>query len=153
MKATVLMALTILGVVLLLSACNQKGKVTGASPEEATAGVTGKEYVEVLVFHGTKQCETCEAIKKNTKEVVDEKFADPAKAGKVVFRIVDFSRPENEPLAEKYEIAWTSVVLVKHESDGKEQVKNIGKFAVENARANTELYRRRLEEEIKTFLN
>lgn len=108
--------------------------------------------VEVLIFHGVKQCETCEAIKKNTKEVVAEKFGEQVSSGNLSFRIVDFSKPENKAIAEKYEIAWTSVVLVKHGGDDQEQVNNISRFAIENARKNTELYRVKLEEEINKLL-
>lgn len=109
--------------------------------------------VEVIVFHGVKQCQTCEAIKKNTKEVVESQFKNPGKDKKVVYKVVDFSKPENKKLAEKYEIAWTSVVLVKHAPDGKEVVNNISKFAIENARTNTEVYRKQLADDITKLLN
>lgn len=141
----------------VLSACGQKAKtdakVTNAETDPSQEVVLdGKKYVEVLVFHGVKQCETCLAIKKHTQEIVDEKFAARTASHPVIFRIVDFSKPENTGLADKYEIAWTSVVLVKHDADGKEQVNNIGRFAIENALDNTDLYRRKLEEEINKLL-
>lgn len=112
-----------------------------------------KVKVEVLVFHGVKQCETCEAIKKNTREVVEEKFANPADGKEVVFRIVDFSKPENKEIAEKYEIAWTSVLLVKKDADGQETVENISNFAIKNARTNTEEYRKGLADTITKMLD
>ena len=31
-----------------------------------------KPAVEVVVFHGVKQCQTCQAIKKNSQEVAEE---------------------------------------------------------------------------------
>lgn len=117
------------------------------------AEVKEPETVEVLVFHGVKQCETCQAIKKNTKEVVEQNFNSGADQGKVTFRIVDFSQPENKAIAEKYEIAWTSVVLIKHTADGKEEVKNISKMAIENARTNTPVYREKLSDEIKALID
>lgn len=130
-----------------------ESKTTDQSQIVAENNVNRKELVEVLIFHGVKQCETCEAIKKNTKEVVDQKFQNQVKNNEVVFKIIDFSKPENKEIAEKYEIAWTSVVLVKHTTDGKEVVENISKFAIENARTNTDEYKKVLAEDIYKLLN
>lgn len=76
-----------------------------------------KPAVEVVVFHGVKQCQTCQAIKKNSQEVAEELAAD----GKnVSYRVVDFSKPEGKDEAKKYEIAWTSLLLIRHDAGDKE---------------------------------
>lgn len=111
-----------------------------------------KNLVEVIVFHGVKQCETCQAIKKNTKEVIDEQFAQEVKDGKVSFRIVDFSLDENKALAEKYQIAWTSLVIITHDEMGNESVNNMSKYAIGNARSNTPEFRTKFAEAVKTAL-
>ena len=104
-----------------------------------------KPAVEVVVFHGVKQCQTCQAIKKNSQEVAEELAAD----GKnVSYRVVDFSKPEGKDEAKKYEIAWTSLLLIRHDAGDKETVRNISKFAIENARTNTEKFRKQLAEDI-----
>ena len=69
-----------------------------------------KPAVEVVVFHGVKQCQTCQAIKKNSQEVAEELAGD------------------------------------------KETVRNISKFAIENARTNTEKFRKQLAEDIGKLL-
>ena len=100
-----------------------------------------KPAVEVVVFHGVKQCQTCQAIK--------ELAAD----GKnVSYRVVDFSKPEGKDEAKKYEIAWTSLLLIRHDAGDKETVRNISKFAIENARTNTEKFRKQLAEDIGKLL-
>lgn len=109
--------------------------------------------VEVIVFHGVKQCQTCQAIKKNSQWVVDTEFKNPGKGKKVVYKVIDFSKKENKKLAQKYEIAWTSLVLVKHAPDGKEVVKNLSEFAIENARTNTEVFKKQLAADIAQLLN
>lgn len=114
----------------------------------ADAEVKGEApKVEVLVFHGVRQCETCKAIKKNTDEVVREmKNAD------VVYRVVDFSQEPGKAEAEKYKVAWTSLLLVKHGADGQETVNNLSQFAIKNARTNTGEFRRQLVEYIEELL-
>lgn len=103
--------------------------------------------VEVIVFHGVKQCETCKAIKKNSEEVVKG-----MKNARVTYRVVDFSKDENKAEAEKYQIAWTSLVLVRHNANGTETVNNISKYAIQNARTNTAEFRKQLAVEIKKLL-
>lgn len=108
--------------------------------------------VEVVVFHGVKQCQTCQAIKKNAQEVATEVAKTLGVGKKVVYKVVDFSKPENKKLAEKYQIAWTSLLLIKHGADGKETIKNLSEYAIENARTNTEAFRKTLSEDIRTLL-
>lgn len=118
----------------------------------ATTQAANKEtLVEVIVFHGVKQCETCKAIKKNSQDVVTAQFQNQGKGKKVVYRVIDFSKPENKQIAEKYQIAWTSLVLVKHQN-GKETVNNISQFAIKNARTNTAVFKKQLAKDIKKML-
>ena len=96
-----------------------------------------KPAVEVVVFHGVKQCQTCQAA---------------ADGKNVSYRVVDFSKPEGKDEAKKYEIAWTSLLLIRHDAGDKETVRNISKFAIENARTNTEKFRKQLAEDIGKLL-
>lgn len=117
-----------------------------------TASAASKETtVEVIVFHGVKQCETCKAIKKNSQEVVESQFKNLRNGKRVVYRVVDFSKPEGKDLAKKYEIAWTSLVLIKHVGD-KETVNNMSQYAIKNARTNTAEFRKGLAKAIKKML-
>ena len=70
----------------------------------------------------------------------------------VSYRVVDFSKPEGKDEAKKYEIAWTSLLLIRHDAGDKEPVRNISKFAIENARTNTEKFRKQLAEDIGKLL-
>lgn len=138
MRTLRIFMLSFLAVLLCGVVCNAKNK-------------TGNT-VEVVVFHGVKQCETCKAIKKNSQEVVEQYFKKPGKGNKVVYKVIDFSQDANKAIAEKYQIAWTSLVLIKHDAQGKETVNNISKFAIKNARTNTAEFRKQLVIEIKKLL-
>ena len=48
--------------------------------------------------------------------------------------------------------AWTSLLLIRHDAGDKETVRNISKFAIENARTNTEKFRKQLAEDIGKLL-
>lgn len=117
---------------LLLVACggNTRKESSVADAQEEIAVSDG---VEVLYFHGKQRCATCIAIEKGTQEVMEKDLADAVRKGEVKFRTIDISREENEAVAEKYEVTWSSLFVVKHK-DGVEAVENLTEFAFGNAR-------------------
>lgn len=80
--------------------------------------------IEVLYFHGPQRCKTCVALEKVAKETVAATFAKQVKAGTVVFREIDLSTKEGEKLADKYEIAWSSLIIVQTKN-GKQKYVNL----------------------------
>ena len=112
---------------------------------------TPKDGVDVLYFHGKQRCATCQAIEKETKALIDSQFADAVKSGKVRFRVVDITKSENEALADKYEITWSSLVIVKY-NNGKETSENLTQFAFANARSNPAQFKKELAAKINQML-
>lgn len=110
-----------------------------------------KDGVEVLYFHGKQRCATCVAIERETKAVVDGQFADAVESGALDMRVIDITKPENEAIADKYEITWSSLVVVKREG-GEEQAENLTKFAFANARSKPEVFRSELAAKISGWL-
>lgn len=110
-----------------------------------------KDVVEVLYFHGKQRCATCMAIEKNTKELMESTFAENLKNGKLVFKSVDIT--QEETLADKYEVSWSSLIIVDYDKNGKEDATNLTKFAFSNARTNPENFKKGVVEQINTMLN
>ena len=125
MKKVMLMMAMCLG----MFACGN----SNAKSNKATGEQTQKDRVEVLYFHGKQRCATCMAIEKNAKEAVEAQFADQLKNGTVVFKSIDISKAENEKIAEKYEVTWSSL-FVNGWKDGIENVNNMSEFSFSNAR-------------------
>ena len=102
---------------LLLVACggNTRKESSVADAQEEVAVSDG---VEVLYFHGKQRCATCIAIEKGTQEVMEKDLADAVRKGEVKFRTIDISREENEAVAEKYEVTWSSLFVVKQREFG-----------------------------------
>lgn len=90
--------LVLLSAAALLCACGGNSGRTSATEK------IDSDCVQVLYFHGKQRCKTCNAIERLTKEVVDSIRSD-----KVVMRVIDIT--ENEALADKYEVTWSSLVL------------------------------------------
>ena len=107
--------------------------------------------MEVLYFHGKQRCATCIAIEKNTKDLIDSTFAERLNNGELVFKSVDITK--EEALADKYEVSWSSLIIVDYDKSGKEEVTNLTEFAFGNARTNSDKFKNGVAEQINTMLN
>lgn len=135
-----------------LAACggNSAKKSDTAKVEQAQSQET-KDRVEILYFHGKQRCATCMAIEKNAKEAIEMQFADELKKGTVVFKTIDISKPENEKIAEKYEVTWSSLFISKWK-DGKETYENLTEYAFANARKAPDTFKTGVIEKVKVSL-
>ena len=135
---------------LLLVACggNTRKESSVADAQEEVAVSDG---VEVLYFHGKQRCATCIAIEKGTQEVMEKDLADAVRKGEVKFRTIDISREENEAVAEKYEVTWSSLFVEKHK-DGVEAVENLTEFAFGNARKSPEVFKAGVMKTVREML-
>jgi hypothetical protein len=75
------------------------------------------EQIIVYYMHQTFRCVTCNKIEAMTEDLVKTEFAGAMQSGRLQFRRADFQ--EDEALARRYNVASSSVVVVK-ERDGKD---------------------------------
>lgn len=135
-----------------LTACgNNDAKKNDTVKVEQTQSQEVNNRVEILYFHGKQRCATCMAIEKNAKEVIEAQFAEEIKNGTVVFKAIDISKPENEKIAEKYEVTWSSLFISKW-IDGKETYENLTEYAFANARENPDAFKSEINSKIRTAL-
>lgn len=142
----------ILTVCIGLTACGGNGaKKSDAAKAEQAQQQEAKDRVEILYFHGRQRCATCVAIEKNVKEAVEMQFADELKNRTVVFLTIDISKTENEKIAEKYEVTWSSL-LISSWKDGKETYENLTEYAFANARTAPDTFKNGVIEKINKWL-
>lgn len=67
--------------------------------------------IEVIDFHSTHRCMTCNAIEANTKFTLEEYFADELESGKITFQSINIDEKENYAMAEKFQASGTSLFL------------------------------------------
>lgn len=115
------------------------------------SSLKAQSEVEVLYFHGKQRCATCMAIEKNARNAVNTQLASELKNGKVVFKTIDISQKENQKLAEKYQVTWSSLFVVGH-NGGKETAKNLTPFAFKQARKDPEGFKKGLVQIVKDLL-
>lgn len=128
-------------------------KVNTGNGEVVQSGhnATVRDHVEVLYFHGKQRCATCKAIENNVEAVMKANFADQERNGDVVFKVIDISKEENKEIAERYEVTWSSLFIVKCK-DGEEVSVNMTKFAFENARKASDVFKNGIVKTVNEML-
>jgi len=113
---------TILVSFLIFSSCNaQDESNTSASNQNASK-------IEVLDFHSTHRCMTCNAIEANTKYTLQTYFAKEVADGKITFRLINVDEEANEAIAEKFE-AFGTALFINVIVNGKETQIELTDFA------------------------
>lgn len=92
---------------------------------------TTPEKIEVFLFHRTVRCSTCIAIGKLSERTVQEKFAEEAKSGIIVFKEINIDLPENKPLAEKFQAGGSALYIntIRNGLDNIEQDTKVWRLA------------------------
>ena len=80
-----------------------------------------------------------------------ENLSEQVKKGEVVFKVIDISKKENEKIAEKYEVTWSSLFVVGYKN-GQEPAENMTQFAFGNARKSPEVFKEGLVKTINDML-
>ena len=129
-------------IVFLISSCGQTSNKETASQADAQNEAEAK--VMVYYFHGKQRCPTCIAIQKITEDV----YVNSLSVNKdIKFREVDISLKENEALAEKYEIVWSSLVLASENEH-----KNLTEYAFGLAMNNPDILKELIISETNALL-
>jgi hypothetical protein len=103
----------------------------GKAQTEKTLNEKVANKIEVIDFHSTHRCMTCNAIESSTKFTLDTYFKDEVESNKITFQVVNVDEEENLKIAEKFEATGTALFLnvVK---DGKEEQIDLTEFAFMN---------------------
>ncbi|QIK54871.1 hypothetical protein G7051_11175 [Dysgonomonas sp. HDW5B] len=113
MKKTLLLSLF----ALLLISCGggkteNKQETAEATTPEQTVATADASNVNVYYFHGKQRCKTCLAIEDVTKKAIADNYKDNQK---VKFVEINIDEDKNKDIVEKYEIAFSSLLIVKGE--------------------------------------
>lgn len=136
----------ILVAALCFVACGNDSSKSTQNTESTAAVETiqqpAADKVSVLYFHGKQRCITCRAIEKCAREVVAG--MNPAQ---VEMRVIDISDDANSEIVEKYEVAWSSLILERGE-----QSIDLTEMAFRYAKNNPEEFNTLLKGEITKML-
>jgi hypothetical protein len=98
------------------------GKATGAekTPPPATADKGTDVQVIAYYFHGAIRCETCLKIEKQAREAIERRFPVEIAEKRLVFKPVNYEKPENAHFLKDYKLPCPSLVVVRQKG-GKDE--------------------------------
>jgi len=111
------------------------------------------DKIEVIDFHSTHRCITCNAIEMHTRYTLKKYFADELKSGKITFQVINVDKEKNYKLAEKFEASGTSLFL-NVIAKGKETKIDLTQFAFMKGREKDIFMtglKEKIEKELKTL--
>jgi len=110
------------GAVLLVFVIGNALISAAAKPSDtAVQPVAGAERVDVVYFHRTERCASCQWAGDTTQKTVEANFQAELASGRVTFREIDVQKPENSALTRQYRAAGSSLFL-NYVKDGRDHI-------------------------------
>ncbi|MDD1680763.1 MAG: nitrophenyl compound nitroreductase subunit ArsF family protein [Methanoregula sp.] len=98
------------------------GCTSGIAPptvhQAPAVNTTPIEKVEVIHFHGNRQCTSCIAVGDLAEKTVNTSFRYELASGRLVFMHVNYDLPENAALATKYGVTGSSLWIGVYNASG-----------------------------------
>jgi hypothetical protein len=113
-------------VALLLAATAGAGAAADTPPAPAATAKGTNEQVIAYYFHGTIRCETCLKIEKQAREAIERRFPVEVAEKCLVFKPVNYDKPENAHFLKDYKLPCPSLVVVRQKSGKDEKWKLLG---------------------------
>ena len=83
---------------------------------------SGADNIQLLYFHRTERCQSCNNAEQYARETLDTYYPDEVKAGKIAIQSIDYQK--DKALAEKYGVKMQGLKLLITR-DGQETVKDV----------------------------
>ncbi|MHC1708134.1 MAG: nitrophenyl compound nitroreductase subunit ArsF family protein [Bacteroidales bacterium] len=111
---------------------------------------TKSDFVEVIYFHRTNRCNTCQSIEKVTSDLLKKDYKKEMQSGSVVFHSIDYQLDTSNIQVKKYNVEGPTLLVVTH-SKKKENIFDLTEIAFENALSSPALLRKEIAERIDVF--
>jgi hypothetical protein len=82
----------------------------------AVKRVAETAQVIAYYFHGTVRCETCLKIERQAREAIEQRFPLEMAENRLVFKPVNYDKPENAHFLKEYKLTCPSLVVVRQKS-------------------------------------
>lgn len=104
---TLILAASLLPAVFSLPGCGAQSSSPQASPPKPAVSVVA------YYLHGTIRCETCLAIEREAKAVVDTRFAEHIGGGSFQWQALDYEQPEHAHFFKDFQLSHPDLVLAR----------------------------------------
>jgi thiol-disulfide isomerase/thioredoxin len=136
------LVLSIASMAMIMMSCG--GSTEKKSTETTKVEVAETAKVMVYYFHSKQRCKTCLAIQDVAAQTIAENFANNAD---VKFVELDYTESANEAIADKFEVAGSSLIVVSGDTQ-----KNLTSEAFANALRGPEILKEIIITEVNKHL-
>jgi len=143
---------------IFIFSCNNQTKeqatdqpINEQSRQEATTK-TAKAKLEIVYFHATNRCITCNSVENNAKKLLDENYKTQVEKGEITFVSLNIDDEQNKAITEKYQVSFSTLLLINNKTE-QEGVTNFTETAFKYAKNSPEKYIELLKEEINKIIN
>jgi len=117
----------------ILFICIMMFPFLGKTQDKKNVQQSNSNKIEVIDFHSTHRCMTCNAIEANTKYTLKTYFSSEMEKGIITFQSVNVDKKVNFAKAEKFQASGTSLFL-NVIIDGNETIVDLTEFAFRKGR-------------------
>ena len=110
------------------------------------------KVVEVIDFHSTRRCATCNAIEEKARTVLKKYYSTEMKEGLITFQTVNVDKEENYKMAEEFEAGGTAL-FINVVKNGKSTKIDLTDFAFMNVNSDDDDFEKGLRKEMDKALN
>lgn len=119
--------LFLIGILFLgFTACNN------AEQEKSTDMADPTQVVQVLDFHSTHRCLTCNTIEEKTRATLEAFYKDEVEKGLITFQTINVDEEENAAIAQEFE-AFGTALFINVVKEGESSKVDLTEFAFMNA--------------------
>lgn len=88
------------------------GSVLAVETSFNGAPAVSSKKVEVLYFHFTRRCTTCNNVEKVTRETLLKQYPEQSKNGQITFTSVNLDEKEGEAIGAKHKVEGQALLFV-----------------------------------------
>jgi hypothetical protein len=119
-------------ITILMCACGKPASVTTSNPPPISGNITSSSdtptksanKIELTYFHLAQRCVTCLCFEERLNYITGTNFKDATAAGKLVYKVLEIGRKENEPIVAKYK-AYGSQLFINIIKDNKDNIREL----------------------------
>lgn len=108
-----------------------------------------KARLEVIYFHATNRCPTCNAIEDNAKKLLGKSFKQQLDNGTIKFEAYNVDESANKALVEKYQISFSTLLIVKSDGTKTDFTSKAFQYALANPAKYDALLKAEIEKNLK----
>jgi hypothetical protein len=123
--------------------------VNGVYAQTQLNASASKPKLEVFYFHATMRCTTCLAIEDNARKLLEKDFKNLLDNGTIKFQSYNVDEKVNKALIDKYQISFSTLLLIKSDGTKTDFTDNAFQYALSNPSKYESLLRTEIEKNLQ----